>query len=135
METVYKRRVNYYETDRMGIVHHANYIKYFEEARIHLLDCIGLSYSKLEEMGIIMPVLNVECNYRNSSGFDDELEVRTVLSKVGAVKVFFSYEIYNSKTGDLVCTGASSNGFLNSDFKPLNIKKAFPQVFERLSGE
>ena len=54
----YKRQVNYYETDKMGIVHHSNYIRFFEEARIDFLDKIGLNYKKIEDMGLIMPVIN-----------------------------------------------------------------------------
>ena len=57
----YSRSVNYYETDQMGIVHHSNYIRYFEEARLHRMDEIGLSYSGLEELGVIIPVTFVDC--------------------------------------------------------------------------
>ncbi|MCD8089123.1 MAG: acyl-CoA thioesterase [Clostridiales bacterium] len=132
METVYERKVNYYETDKMGVVHHANYIKYFEEARVYFLDKIGLSYKGFEETGIIMPVLSVEAAYKSSAEFDDILEVKTRLTRVTPVKAFFSYEITDKKTGRKVCTGSSAHGFLNRDFKPLNMKKEFPEIFKGL---
>ncbi len=61
----YSRSVNYYETDQMGIVHHSNYIRYFEEARLQWMDEIGLSYRGLEERGMIIPVTFVDCQYNN----------------------------------------------------------------------
>ena len=69
----YSRSVNYYETDQMGIVHHSNYIRYFEEARLHWMDEIGLSYSGLEELGVIIPVTFVDCRYKNPVRFGDTI--------------------------------------------------------------
>ncbi len=59
MEVIYERKINYYETDRMGVTHHSNYIRYFEEARVYFMDEMGMSYKWFEETGIIMPVLSV----------------------------------------------------------------------------
>ena len=69
---VYEHTINYYETDRMGIVHHSNYIRFFEEARIDYLKKIGLDYKKVEDMGLIMPVLGVECKYIKPLHFGDK---------------------------------------------------------------
>ncbi|MCC8097860.1 MAG: acyl-CoA thioesterase [Eubacterium sp.] len=117
----------------MGVVHHANYIKYFEEGRVHFLDETGLSYKQLEEMGIIMPVLSVEASYKTSADFEDVLEVKTRLTKTSAAKAFFAYEIINKKTGQTVCTGSSAHGILNREFKPMNLKREFPEIYKRLS--
>lgn len=135
MDILYERKINYYETDRMGIVHHANYIKYFEEARIFFLDKIGLSYKSLEELGIIMPVLDVQCRYLNPSDFDDTVTVKITLSRLGSAKAAFNYEVTNKKTSAILCTGSSTHGFLSSEFKPLNVKKAFPLIYEKLLEE
>lgn len=132
MEVIYKRKINYYETDKMGIVHHANYIKYFEEARIYFLDMIGLSYKQIEAAGIIMPVLGVEISYKASLDFDDVLYIKTRLSEVKGAKAAFSYEGVNEK-GSLICKGSSSHGFLNKAFKPISLKKEYPQIFKELS--
>ena len=69
--TQYRHQAKYYETDQMGIIHHSNYIRWMEEARIDLMDEIGFSYRKMEEIGIISPVLSVQCEYKNRVHFDD----------------------------------------------------------------
>ena len=61
--TIYKRKMNYYETDQMGIIHHSNYIRLFEEARLDIMDKSGINYADIEEMGIIIPVMSVDCKY------------------------------------------------------------------------
>ncbi len=132
MTEAYERKVNYYETDKMGIVHHANYIKYFEEARVYFMDKAGLSYRSFEEKGIIMPVLSVEAAYKTSARFDDCLEIRAWLTKVTVAKAFFAYEITIKETGQTVCTGSSAHGFLTAEFKPLNMKRVFPEIFKSL---
>ncbi|MCD7854589.1 MAG: acyl-CoA thioesterase [Clostridiales bacterium] len=132
MEVTYKRRINYYETDKMGVVHHANYLRYFEEARIYFLDEAGLSYKEIEAAGVIMPVLGVDISYKASLDFDDVLYLKTSLSYVKGAKAAFSYEGYNEQ-GKLVCKGTSTHGFVKKDFKPTILKKDFPQIYEILS--
>ena len=82
----YSRSVNYYETDQMGIVHHSNYIRYFEEARLHWMDEIGLSYSGLEELGVIIPVTFVDCRYKNPVRFGDTISISVRISKFDGTK-------------------------------------------------
>ena len=72
----YLHKVKYYETDKMGVTHHSNYIRWMEEARVDFLDKIGFSYRKLEEMGAISPVIGVECEYKISTQFDDIVEIK-----------------------------------------------------------
>ena len=71
----YTHKVKYYETDKMGVTHHSNYIRWMEEARIEFLDKIGFSYYKLEEDGIMSPVIGIECDYKATTTFDDEVEI------------------------------------------------------------
>ena len=75
MNTEYIRKVQYHETDRMGITHHSNYIKWMEEARISFLDRAGYNYARLEEEGILSPVIGVECQYKHPTTFDDTVRV------------------------------------------------------------
>ena len=75
--TEYLHKVQYYETDRMGITHHSNYIRWMEEARTDMLDQIGWGYDRLEEMGIISPVVSVEAQYRHTTTFHDTVVIRT----------------------------------------------------------
>ena len=76
----FERTAKYYETDQMGIVHHSNYIRWFEEARIELMNYVGLPYRQMEENGILIPVLGVTCNYKHPIRFDEtivlELKIR-----------------------------------------------------------
>ena len=88
----YSRSVNYYETDQMGIVHHSNYIRYFEEARLHWMDEIGLSYSGLEELGVIIPVTFVDCRYKDPVRFGDTISISVRISKFDGIKMEFAYE-------------------------------------------
>ena len=75
MENAYIRKVQYHETDRMGITHHSNYIKWMEEARIDFLDKVGYSYARLEAEGILSPVIGVECSYKHPTTFDDTVRI------------------------------------------------------------
>lgn len=127
----YRRRVNYYETDRMGIVHHSNYIRYFEEARIDFLDKMGLNYKKIEDMGLIMPVLSVECRYIKPLLFDEAFTVHSKVIKYNGMKLFIGYEIFNM-SGELVTTGQSEHCLLDTDLKPINIKRKYPDIYNRL---
>ena len=71
MNFTYERRINYYETDRMGVVHHSNYIRFLEEARCYMLDAMDIPYSALEESGIMIPVLGINLSFKQHVTFDD----------------------------------------------------------------
>jgi acyl-CoA thioester hydrolase len=124
-----ERKVAYYETDRMGIVHHSNYIRYMEEARLEWLELHGLAYDNLENMGIMLPVISVSAEYRKGLKFGDTFNVTTTLTKLTNVKITLQYEIRNSSTNELCVTGESVHGFVNNDFAPIAIRKFYPEVF------
>ena len=109
---VYKHKVHYYETDKMGIVHHSNYIRWMEEARIDFLDQIGWSYAKLEEEGIISPVTGVECKYKANSFFGDVISVIVQVEEFKGVKLKMKYLMKNEKDV-VVCEGNSEHCFVN----------------------
>lgn len=129
----YKRNVNYYETDRMGIVHHSNYIRYFEEARLYMMEKIGLDYPEIEKRGIIIPVLYVECEYAKPLRYGDILRVEPKLTKYTGLKMEVSYEIYHEETGELCTKGKSGHCFLYPDMKPVRMKRDFPDIYEKLN--
>lgn len=126
----YSRSVNYYETDQMGIVHHSNYIRYFEEARLHWMDEIGLSYSGLEELGVIIPVTFVDCRYKNLVRFGDTISISVRISKFDGIKMEFAYEVCDEATGKLRSTGSSGHCFLDKDMRPVLIRKSYPKLYE-----
>ena len=87
----YIHKVQYYETDKMGITHHSNYIRWMEEARVDFLDRIGFGYAKLEEDGIMSPVIGIECDYKNSTTFDDVIEIEVGIEEFKGVKLIIKY--------------------------------------------
>lgn len=130
----YIRKVNYYETDRMNIVHHSNYARYLEEARLDFMIQVGIAYDELERKGIIIPVLELHDQYIKSIGFGDTIEVHIHLTKLTAVRFRMKYEIYNAGTGELVHKAETAHAFVNEKLVPLNLKKHFPEeyaVFEK----
>lgn len=127
----YIRRVHYHETDKMGVTHHANYIKWMEEARIHFLDQIGYGYARLERDGIISPVIGVECRYKHPTTFDDTVCVRVGVEEFKGVKLVIGYTMTNQATGELVLLGKTTHCFTNRDGRPVILKKQFPE-FDRV---
>ena len=127
----YIHRVQYYETDKMGITHHSNYIRWMEEARVAFLSEIGWDYTKLEEMGIVSPVLNIFCDYKKTTTFSDEISIDVTIREFRGVKLFLAYVMKNDK-GEIVCTAESSHAFLDTNGRPLKVKQDFPELYETL---
>lgn len=86
----------YSETDQMGIVHHANYLIYMEQARLEWLKGLGFSYQKMEESGVLLPVYQIDIKYKNPIRFGDEITVKTTLKNLPTTRVVFEYEILNN---------------------------------------
>lgn len=121
------RKVNYYETDRMGITHHSNYVRWMEEARLDYLDKIGYGLSKLEIAGITSPVISVECQYKQTTTFDDVIKIEVSVAGYNGVKLQLKYKMTKMTTGDIVCEGNSAHCFINSAGMPIVIRKRFPE--------
>ncbi|RKM59687.1 acyl-CoA thioesterase [Butyrivibrio sp. XB500-5] len=128
----YIHTVQYYETDRMGITHHSNYIRWMEEARVDFLSQIGWDYARLEDMGIISPVINVNCDYKKTTTFSDKVIISVSVKEFKGVKLFLSYEMKN-EDGVVVCTATSSHAFLTKEGKPIRVQKEYPEFYKTLS--
>ena len=124
----YFHKVQYYETDKMGVTHHSNYIRWMEEARIAWSEENGYSYKLSEDIGIISPVTAIECKYIASSTFSDEIRIEVNLSEYTGVKVEFTYKMYN-KDNVLVFEGKSKHCFIK-DNKIISIKRENPKLHE-----
>ena len=111
----YVHHAQYYETDQMAIIHHSNYIRWMEEAR-------------LDFMGIIIPVLSVSCQYRSMVRFDDCMTIGVKVVRYSGVKMDLEYAFTNTKTGELTTTGTSSHCFLNREYRPMSLKKDYPEI-------
>ncbi len=124
----YYRKINYYETDRMGITHHSNYIRFIEEARCDFMNKMGLPYGKVEEEGFMIPVLSVTCDYKYSTTYDDEIIIDTKITKNNGVRIEFGYTI--TKDNQLVAKLTSMHCFTDKNLKPINLKKVKPEWYE-----
>lgn len=124
----YRRKINYYETDKMGFVHHSNYIRYLEEARLDFMHQIGMDYKSLEDKGVIVPVTGVSCEYKRSLYYGDEVEIFVRLTLFNGVRMAFQYEICSQ--GVISALGESSHCFLGESGAPINLKKRFPALCE-----
>lgn len=129
---IYQHKVQYYETDKMGIVHHSNYVRWMEEARIDFLSQIGWDYKKLEDMGVISPVTGVECKYKVSTMFGDVVDIAVWVEEFKGVKLKIGYEM--RRDAAVVCEGHSEHCFLNEDGKIINLKKDYSELYDTLSG-
>lgn len=135
MEAVkYSRQVNYYETDQMGIVHHSNYIRYFEEARLDMMDQLGLNYPGIENLGLIIPVMFVDCQYLQPLLYGDQIEIHSAMTKFDGIKMEISYEIYKKDEEVLCTTGHSGHCFLDKEMRPVRMKRRYPEVYEKLKN-
>ena len=131
----YIHNVNYYETDKMGITHHSNYIRWMEEARTDFLKSAGYGIKRLETEGVTSPVVSIECQYKHTTTFDDKVKIDVKLEKYTGVKLIISYVMTNQDTGELVFTAKSTHCFINKDGIPVAIKKKFPEFDEILKRE
>lgn len=124
----YKRYAQYHETDKMGVVHHSNYIKWFEEARVFWLEGLDLNYAGLESKGIYSPVTEVSVKYLRPVRFDDTVEIEVSVKVYTGVRLEVAYEIRGTDGGELRCVGGSKHCFVDKTGKVLNLKRSHPEV-------
>ena len=131
MEFIYERKINYYETDRMGVVHHSNYIRYLEEARTEWLEVLNMPFDLLEKNEITIPVLGVNYTYKYHVTFGDTILIKTYAKEYTGVRMTIGYEVTDKKNGNIVLTGETKHCFTDSNLKPINLKKYAPQFHEK----
>lgn len=122
----YYHHAKYYETDQMAIVHHSNYIRWFEEARIDWLEQVGIPYDAMEARGVIIPVIGVTAEYKTMTRFKETVRIELRLEQYNSVRFSVRYWVYNDATNELRCTGTSQHCFIDRDYKPIVLKKAAP---------
>jgi acyl-CoA thioester hydrolase len=101
-------RVNYSETDQMGVVYHANYLIWFDRARTELMRETGVTYKELEQQGVYLAVSEVDVRYRAAARYDDLVRVRCWVRELASRRVTFGYAVDRTATGDLLATGVTS---------------------------
>lgn len=126
---VYTRKALYYETDQMGIIHHSNYIRWFEEARLAYLEARGCSYGEMEKRKIIIPVIHASCSYKRSVHYGDTVDICLHLTRFNGVKFFVAYRVLDHETGELMAEGETGHCFLNEAMRPFRLKKEAPDIY------
>lgn len=121
-------RVRYQETDQMGVVYHANYLTWFEIGRTELIREAGLPYAEFEERGILLPVVNLNVQYKSPARYDDEICIRTSVKMFTGPRITFTYEVLNKQTKQLLVTGETEHVWVNQQFRPINLKKLWPEM-------
>lgn len=111
----YRKKVTFYETDGMKVVHHANYLRYFEDARVEYLRAGHLDLNELMDEGIVFPIVEVSVKYLKPARYDDVLLIKTYLRRVDRVRLDFEYEVVLEKTGELLTTGHTVNTYTHAD--------------------
>lgn len=124
----YSRRVYYYETDKMGIVHHSNYIRWFEEARVDLIEQAGLPFERVEEQGLMTPVLSAECTYKLPFKFGDIFLIKAYIPDFGGARFSVDYQVFGAD-GTLRAEGKTTHCFVDMNMRPARIKKTHPNIY------
>lgn len=128
MKSLLKIEPRFAETDQMGVIHHATYPVWYEMGRIKYCDDIGVPFKSFIDKGIHLAVTELSVQYVKSARFGDELKLYTYLVKLSKVRSYFKFELYNQNQ-ELINTGSTTLAWLDSGMKPLNIQKAYPEIF------
>lgn len=142
-------RVRYQETDQMGVVYHANYVNWFEIGRTELIRKRGFSYKRIEELGLFLPVVELESKFRQPAKYDDTIVIYTRIAAYNAKTVHFESQIRKAADeagpvagfeetepqGTLLVAGTTRHVWLDRDWKPVRIDKLAPELFRLLGDE
>lgn len=126
----YERFAQYYETDQMGIIHHSNYVRWMEEARVHVMEQIGFGYFKMEGMGILCPVLGVSTEYKQMVRFNERVVIECRIAEYTGLKLTMLYRITRKDTGELCTTGETRHGFLDREGRIISLKRNYPEIHQ-----
>ena len=123
----YTRKAQYHETDKMGIIHHSNYVKWMEEARIAYMEALGYGFDKVEALGVVSPVVGIEVSYRSPVRFNDIVEITLSLTRYSGVVQEVSYEMVNKTTGQVSVTAKSRHCYMK-DGKVVSLRHTIPEL-------
>lgn len=133
-----KITVRYAETDKMGIAHHSVYPVWYEVGRTDYIKMFGMTYTQVEEAGVLMPLTNLNCSFILPARYEDNLIIRTKVMTLSAARISFSYsvkKINDDQTETELGYGVTEHGFIDKNtFRPCNIKKRLPQLYEQIKA-
>ncbi len=133
MKTETRFFVRYAETDQMGVVHHSNYAVWFEIGRTDFFIKAGYSNTDFEANGIMLPLYELNCQFKSPAKYGDEISVVTCLDKASPVRLIFSYEVYCASDQRLLATGSTMHAWTNTVLRPVNILKKLPAAYSKLT--
>ena len=127
----YSFPVRYYETDQMSVVHHSNYVRYFETARNQMMDAWGFPISRFEkDFGILIPIVGLECRFKHPARMGDVLTVTAEIDRVPLAKMVIRQAVFN-QDGEVCCEGSVTLGFIDSErFVPVPCPQVLVDVIE-----
>ncbi|MEW9698317.1 acyl-CoA thioesterase [Paenibacillus sp. SI8] len=145
-------RVRYEETDQMGVVYHANYLTWFEIGRTELIRELGYPYRRIEEKGLLLPLVEAAVKFRKPARYDDLIGIYTRVSDASGLRIDFDYEIRKKAesadmdddaqadaspepTGELLVTGTTRHVWVNPSWKPVRIEKEAPDLWQLLTKQ
>lgn len=128
----YAKKAQYHETDQMGIIHHANYVKWMEEARLAYLEKLELGYQQVEKEQVFSPVVSIAVQYKSPVHFADDVKIKVSAKEYTAVKLALAYEFFNETTKQLCATASSVHCFIKNG-KIISLKKDMPSLHEKIS--
>ncbi len=130
----YIRKVQYYETDMMGVTHHANYIHWMEEARVDYMEQAGYPYERMEAEGVLSPVRSLSCDYRRPTTFGEQVEVRVQVEALSGARMTVTYEMKNA-SGETVFTARSEHAFLTREGRLLRVNRDLPEFYAAMTAQ
>ncbi len=128
--TPYIRVAQYYETDQMGIIHHAAYVHWMEEARVDVMEQIGFGYEKMESMGVFCPVLGVTTEYHAMVRFYEKVLIECRIAEYTGLKLTLKYRMTKPDTGEVCTLCESRHGFLDAEGKIISLKRKYPEIHQ-----
>ena len=128
----YIHKIQYYETDKMGITHHSNYVRFMKEARIDFLERIGYGFARLEQEGLASPVISVSLKFHRTTTFSDELHIYVRVIGLTATRLHVGYTMECDHA--VVCVAESEHCFVDSHSRPVSLKRVNPTLFETLAS-
>lgn len=127
----YSRKVHYYETDQMGIIHHANYIHWFEEARVDFMEQMGFGYERAVSSGIDFALLGISCEYKSMVRFGDTVAIQVSITSLTRSQMTVQYQIIDEASGKLRALGESRHCYFDANKKrPVSLQKNLPEVYD-----
>jgi acyl-CoA thioester hydrolase len=127
----FELRVRYADTDQMGWVYYANYLRWFEIGRAEMLRSLGTTYREVEEAGTQLPVLEAQCRYRQGARYDERVAIETGVERLSRASVRFAYRVKRAADGELLASGATLHCFLGRDGRPGRPPESLQRLLER----